>query len=207
MTSNTCVYDGGLTIPNPPSRTGYTFTGWRVRPQTNFAALKITTNGIKRWGIGKDEAGNFNICWYGSGTEDAVSVNCSKYYYEEYNKELQRYEWKVAFDWGNIYGVAHCSAKSGNIGSPAWSNDSSNWKATYSELESVSGDKKYCWCQATGYNPSDDDTIYGPSSVLAWIFRYDYGSGASCLSRCANYCSYTLATSQPFRLRLFREVQ
>ena len=38
--ANTCNYDGALTLPeNQPTRTGYSFAGWRVRPQYDFSTL------------------------------------------------------------------------------------------------------------------------------------------------------------------------
>jgi len=52
--ANTCVYDGTLSVPQTaPTRTGYTFAGWTVRPEMDFGELapggtKNLTNGLER---------------------------------------------------------------------------------------------------------------------------------------------------------------
>ena len=31
LTTNTCTYDGIITLPTEPTKTGYTFSGWKLR--------------------------------------------------------------------------------------------------------------------------------------------------------------------------------
>lgn len=33
--NDTCVYDNLITLPTAPTRTGYTFSGWKLQPQNN----------------------------------------------------------------------------------------------------------------------------------------------------------------------------
>ncbi|MBQ3784988.1 MAG: InlB B-repeat-containing protein, partial [Alphaproteobacteria bacterium] len=201
--SSDCTYGGTLTPPSTiPTRTGYTFKGWKVRPTYNFATLSTTSNGTERWAIGL--SGSSDYCWHASGTASATQVSCTAY--PEYYKEIQRYEWKVTFSWGDVYGSSYCSGKSGNHNNYTWNNDSSNWKASYSELESASGTKQYCWCQATGYKPSGESTLYGPESVSAgsaWVFSNDYGSAANCARNCATGCASYVLRYSGFRRAVF----
>ena len=52
---------------------------------------------------------------------------------------------------------------------------------------STSSTGQYCYCQMTGYTPTD-----GEKSVVAaapWVFVYDYGSAVDCASACASNCA------------------
>ena len=200
--SNTCNYDGALTIPTTaPERTGYTFAGWKVRPNFDFSTLTSLTTGQKRWAKGLYQ--NADYCWYKEGTGNANIVSCAS---DIEFKELERHEWKVKFNTGTMYGTGHCSAKSGSRSDDQWNTSASF--ATYDQLESASGEKKYCWCQATGWKPSTnnpDGTIYGQMSVSAssaWVFYNGYSSAAGCARSCADYCSYYALYYPSFRRAL-----
>ena len=60
---------------------------------------------------------------------------------------------------------------------------------------------QYCWCQMTGYKPTDGEQ----SSVAAapWVFNYDYGSADECASACAYRCGLSLRSGIDFA-RVFR---
>ena len=46
QSAQSCVYDGGLTIPStPPTRTGYTFAGWAVRVPGIYTELEYIEGG------------------------------------------------------------------------------------------------------------------------------------------------------------------
>ena len=67
--SSSCEYDSTLTPPATiPTRTGYTFTGWRVRPQYNFATLTTNQNGTQRWARGYSSGDKKEVCLYRVGT-------------------------------------------------------------------------------------------------------------------------------------------
>ena len=201
---DTCTYDGALNIPaTPPEREGYDFAGWRVRQTYDFTQLRTDLNGTERWAIRLH--GSNDVCRHAFGDGTAGNVPCTAY--PEFYKELQRSEWKVKFDWGDIYGSSYCSAKSGNTNGSRWDKDSSNWKATYDELESASGDKIYCWCQVTGYKPNGGDMVYGPSSSTVWLYINERNNEAVCAQQCAQDCSFYVSNSGNFRPAAFGVTQ
>ena len=205
--SSDCTYDSTLTPPTAiPTRTGYTFTGWKVRSTYDFSTLVAKAKGTEKWAIGL--YGTSDYCWHGTDLEASIWVSCDAY--PEYYKELKRDEWKVHFAWGDIYGSSYCSAKSGNNNNYTWNNNSSNWLATYSELENASGTKQYCWCQATGYKPSGESTLYGPTSVSVgspWVFINDRGSAVVCARGCAERCADYVLHNYNSRYALFGVTQ
>ncbi len=167
----------------------------------DFSTLTSLSTGEKRWAKGLFQ--NADYCWYKEGTGYATQVSCDS---DIEFEELELHEWKVQFSTGTMYGTGYCSAKSGNHSSYTWpTNDSSNWLATYDTLESTSGEKKYCWCQATGWKPSTnnpDGTIYAQSSVSAssaWVLGTGYGSAAYCAQSCADRCSSNALYYSAFR--------
>ena len=187
--ANTCVYDGNLSIPSTaPTRTGYTFDGWTVRPEIDFVTtIPLYVNGDERF------AKSNNGCKYHIKTSSgsAVQVSCDN---DDF-KELREYEWKVKFNHGTLYGMSGCSTTSGErgeIGNP------------------IIGSGEYCWCKATGYKAINSDTISAPSATLPWVF---YSSGtcavgeAGCRSDCANVCGNSASVSSLFRATLFTPAQ
>ena len=183
MTSNTCVYDGGLTIPDAPSRTGYTFTGWRVRPQMDFSTIPTNTNGTERWAFGVSD--NTEYCYYDTNTGVAKQVDCNS---DNTYRELQTYEWKVKFSHGDLYGMSGCSSTNG----------------TYAQSGTPTiGTGQYCWCKATGYKGTNVNRISGPSYALSWVFARDYDTVAYCTQKCAAYCTNRAEYNSDFRRALF----
>jgi len=186
--ATSCVYDDVLNRPTNPTRTGYTFTGWTMRPEIDFATtIPLDVNGNERFA--KRVGNRDNICKYYIKTSNgsAVAVSCDS---DDF-KELRGYEWKVKFNHGTLYGMARCSITSGEfgqIGNPV--------------IESG----EYCWCKATGYRTINSDIINAPSSTLPWVF---YSSGscavgeAGCRSDCANVCGNSAFVSRSFRVTLF----
>ena len=185
MTSNTCTYDGALTMPSTiPTRTGYTFKGWRVRPQMDFTT--IVYNGNDRFGYSIDEPNSNspyypqNNCMTERGAYSRSWANCNDNIFQE----LQLYEWKAGQN-NYFYGASKISAKIGNNNCDEWDNDSSNWKATYDELQGASGTEKYCWCQLTGYKPSGSSVSYRPTNILPWIYVATTNVNITCSMWCA----------------------
>ena len=173
--SNTCTYGGGLNIPTPPERTGYTFRGWRVRPQMDFSTvIPANAKEISRSSIGETTS-HKDTCYY-----VGVKSDCN----DEVFKDLKTQEWKIKFKNGTFYGMSKCSAKNGSDGV------ATNW--TNTELDSEPGEKVYCWCRITGYKPNNTDTIYAPAFLLSWV-KYAYTE--TCLKSCANNCSASCSNS------------
>ncbi|MBQ9540449.1 MAG: InlB B-repeat-containing protein, partial [Alphaproteobacteria bacterium] len=182
--SSGCTYDGTLTPPTAPSRTGYTFTGWKVRPTMEFTTIPTNVNGTNRWAIGWYN--NANYCWYDTNTGNAWNVACSSD--TTYSQELQTYEWKVKYSHGELYGMSGCSTTSG----------------TYATAGNPTiGSGQYCWCKATGYKANGSSEVSGPLSALSWVFRSDRGSVANCAQYCAAYCAHYAEYYSAFRGALF----
>jgi len=188
--SNTCTYGGGLNIPEPPAeRTGYTFRGWRVRPTYDFTQLDNSVDGSSRFAIAKAGNQDKNICYYGGSTTE-----CNNYI--DFAK-LQRYEWKVVYNYGTVYGMSKCSTSGSGI-------SHGGTAQTISETEGA-----YCFCKVTGFQPTGESTIYGPSTNMKWVEHSSAGD-TYCLYRCAYYCTVMAGSSKigntfnsAFRARLF----
>ena len=198
-----CEYSGSLTRPTNPSRTGYTFTGWTVSPKVEFSTLSLGSAEAISYGKGENLSNHSDYCrLYDSGWH---SVACSNPMFTE----LQQYEWKQNFANGTVYGMAHCSAKPGNNYSATWpAENRANYTSTLDAMNDYdtqhsSEEKKYCWCQATGYKATNQSTIQRPLSSLAWVFAYDYGSASYCAYVCAAYCAYSVRWRSAFRDALF----
>ena len=172
-TSTSCLYDDNLTPPQTiPTRTGYTFKGWHVRPQYDFSTITLGNNGTY-WARG----------FYG------VRQNCFETgFSERYSdvcqiggfSDLQTYEWKVQYSHGTVYGMAKCSDTGGE-----------RWQTATSLIEVTPGSNQYCWCKATGYKPSGQSTIYGPSVHLPYVL---IGYRTNCSRHCAWVCTYDMTT-------------
>ena len=183
-----CEYDDVLNVPpTPTARTGYTFTGWTVRPEIDFATT-IPTNesGLERFGKGFADGALW--CLYNDGSQtSAWRVSCNS---DDF-KELQQYEWKVKFSHGILYGMSRCSITSGERGQ------------TGNPTEDIG---ENCWCKATGYKATNSNTISAPSSVLSWVF-YSHGMCAvgigGCRYDCPNVCAASAFAGSSFRGTLF----
>ena len=142
--SSGCTYDEVLTPPTAPSRTGYTFKGWHVRPTMEFTTIPTNTNGTNRWAIGWYNNGNY--CWYDTNTGNGRNVACDSG--NTYSQELQTYEWKVKYSHGDLYGMSGCSTTNG----------------TYAVAGNPTiGSGQYCWCKATGYKAN------GSRKFIQWL--------------------------------------
>ena len=183
--ANTCIYDDALNVPSTaPTRTGYTFAGWTVRPEMDFATIPTNVHGTNHWAIGWYN--DANVCWYDTNTGDQWEVNCNS---DQTYNELQTYEWKVRFEHGDLYGMGGCSTIGGTWGKPGTPTIESG---------------KYCWCKATGYKPNSSNIVNSPLFDLPWVFRGDgSGSPISCAQKCATGCARNIGLNTPFRAALF----
>ena len=203
--ANTCTYDDTLTVPSTaPTRTGYTFAGWTVRPEMDFAGLNLT-NGLERWGKGHTQT-----CYHALGDVSAEYINCNK---DSNFIELEQDEWKSRHDENGktVYGMAVCSKKPGNDYNKTWpqQNLSDYWSGidtntlkNYTGAD-ASAEAHYCWCKATGYKASNDAIVQGSLNKLAWVCAYDLDSIGSTCEFCAYYCAAFCFRSANFRRALF----
>ena len=187
VASQSCVYDDSLTPPSTiPTRTGYTFKGWRVRQPAQCSLSNLVIDGEVEVGELTYVASrsSTNSCVYFDVREGEIESNCDNSYVSGLNSG----EWIAAFSHGIAYGESKCSAKTGNNrdsnnGRWKWVAPSSDWIATESEL-TLAGNGENCWCKATKYTPSGGTQCNITPSV--WVFAdnvYD------CAEGCANYCS------------------
>ena len=183
-----CEYDDVLNVPpTPTARTGYTFTGWTVRPEMDFGTIPTNESGLECWAMGwYDDA---NYCWYNNrntGNSTAHHVNCDS---DSMYNELQPHEWKVKFSYGTLYGMSGCSTTSG----------------TTVQIENIIIDSgNYCWCKATGYRANNASVTSGPTSTLFWLYQHDNGGSATtCAQYCARHCVNAVMYSSGNRTALF----
>ena len=166
--ANTCTYDDTLTIPSTaPTRTGYTFDGWTVRPEYDFSTLPTNEIGTEAYGIGID--GRF-ICYTQTAGEAEGTACYTPVFIDGFNG-LDKGEWKTVFSWGTLYGMSMCSSSA--------------------ETPIESNDGRYCWCKATGYIPNGASTKYAPISAN-WVYNSNCWSdrwGSICSSVCAGRCA------------------
>ena len=123
--------------------------------------------------------------------------------------ELQQYEWKQPFANGTVYGMAHCTAKQGNNYSQTWpAENRANYTSTLDAMNEYdtqhsTEEKKYCWCQATGYKATNQSTIQRPLSSIAWVFDDFYGAASGCANNCATICANSVRRNSAFRAAVF----
>jgi ribosomal protein L7/L12 len=153
LSSGQCTYDGGIELPNDPTKEGYEFSGWKVRraaaaPQCSISDIDISIDGTE----------------YGcTRLNGDTGVRES-----EYGLTPGSGEWATKFEYGIVKGVARCSL----VGS------STNQTGNPTDDVNTEG-AKYCWCKMTGYTQQtfiqDDNnngvylTGYNPDSKLNCI--------------------------------------
>ena len=177
--SQDCTYGGSLTPPaNIPSKTGYTFRGWRVRQAVCEIPAVLANNAPASVGYKGDASYNTDI--YGL-TENGTWAA----------------QW--ASPKGIVYGIAKCAGKSGNNNSNNWNNASSNWTAIEGNL-TTSG--TYCWCLATGYDATNGEGRCDTGNTM-WVYStYFSGKISNCLGACARNCATNLNSYSGFRTAL-----
>ena len=174
-TSNTCTYDGGITLPSTnPEKTGYTFKGWAVREtiqQCSLSGLDTSINGTD-YGYQNDSTGQYG----------ASSSNTTKY------GITQDQTWATEFSYGTVKGVALCSTTNGTYATAGTPDES--------------GTGQYCWCKATGL-AEPNSTEYCPVASSSWVFRSAYGNAGSCANLCASDCPHFVRYFSDFRPAVF----
>ena len=172
--SDNCTYDTAIDLPTNPTKTGYTFKGWKVRPEYNFASLDetITGNGFSKNANG--ECKSDRSVWQIT-TCDADFA------------DLNDNEWKVQYSYGTVYGMSWCSTTT---------NPGDGVATTINQ----SGYGINCWCRATGYKPNGSSVKYSPTKPTKWIMQRAY-TVDECKEDCALHCAPTSSTA--WRASLF----
>ena len=174
-TANTCIYDGALTIPaTEPTRTGYTFVGWQVRPEIDFGTIPTNVVGTECWAKGSIK------CYYLNTSLTDIACDA-----DDAIKELQQQEWSTKYSHGTLYGIATCSTTGGTQDTPG----------TPAQNTGIN-----CWCKATGYKATNSNIINASKKTLPWIF-YSATDTSNCLGTCAIACaSYAKGTQKQKKL-------
>ena len=198
--SQSCTYDGTLTVPSAPSaRTGFTFAGWEVRPTYNFSTIP-NTNGVEFWAKAYEGG---TKCWYDTTTGNSTEVDCASDpnfadLANTTSSNSQRFQWKVRFPDGILYGFTRCSATQGTVGEAG----------TPSSTFGYNG-----WCMATGWKPNGATSPSGPTASLQWIMGYIPSDGttsimnARCKRNVARACANQIRSNSSFRTALFTPAQ
>ena len=97
----------------------------------------------------------------------------------------------VTFDYGIVKGVTKCVAKQGKNSQRTWTNNSSEWKASDSEIMSASGEATDCWCKMTDY--TSNNGIRCDVNSTSWVFFVHYDNNSMCIYDCADACVRGLA--------------
>lgn len=190
--SGTCTYNQNITIPQgTPSKTGYNFAGWVLSSNSGGSQEEPQQSGFD-WSLL-----TANVSSSGS-SQRYKSNNGNGGNGSNYN-ELSAGQWEAGFSYGTIHGFSYCSNKGGSNNDQNYTNDSSNWVASQSDVTAATGGS--CWCQITGFTP------YGESeeqeAISRIVFYRDTGSDSNCGWDCARDCSDRIRYNQSLRTALF----
>ena len=212
INSNSCDYGGTLTLPETtPQRTGYTFAGWHVRKTITFSSLSLSTGTVA---YGKGVIDNTSTCYWANPSVDGNRHGgLSECTTNNQYAEMENHEWKTDFtsgiSKGTLYGMAHCSGKTGSRYSYTWPvSYRDNWQtATIDELDSYNETHRvaYCWCKATGWKSEGQTSIKGSDIPLGWVIFADIGT--KCDVSCALYCASIARDYSAFRDALFLGIE
>ena len=193
VASNSCTYGGALTIPSAPSKTGYTFKGWRVRQATggvcgltkSILQTLGNTGTAMGWVNSHNESNevacglldNFN-CVYNAEEGDhcdyqSHEIPCSNTGVSDLNTE----EWKVNLSYGTFKGLASCSATE-----PVIPNENELEEQYMPLLENGSITAEDFWQIMLSYTANNNIVAGDTSGHWCWckVVSYVSNGGAQC---------------------------
>jgi len=188
QSSAQCTYDGGITLPQEPTKPGYTFKGWRVRASR---CLRYTEEEVA---IDSEHLRWKPLVNTGQTMSDVEG-------FTDNSADLEPGEWAIEFSSGELKGMSKCSNKYGNNHGTTWPIGSINdWRASYEELTTLQDENAYCWCSVTDFG--DDCHIDSPW----WIYGEALTAQAdTCPNLCAIIClEYALG---PMRQTMFNTMK
>ena len=209
-TNTSCVYDGTFVVPTPPSRTGYVFTGWKLKSEMCSLSSSVC-------GLNIDAIDNLEVAQTGAHSNDGV------YTYNSSNYGLTSPgTWAVEFTNGDVVrGIASCNTTVSNtlytLGA-AVTNETMTMDQAYNALWrtcdtdalqpsntfSASDTGTQCWCKMTSYTPNSGSAC--DISSPAWVYLLDTSNNGSsfCAEYCVDFCSYYVGYRDQFDV-VFRE--
>lgn len=164
--SDSCLYGpGDITVPTtPPTRTGYSFSGWKV---TDWWHRLLDTF-----------VGAVRECYFYRAPNGDSGFNAN-------NGTCVSYAHSVSSN--NTWGVVYHNTNATRIviiGTATCSNQSTTLYATGNPGAT---DGQYCWCRITSYTRGDISEQYND---LPWVYAADLSANGcrstSCLSRCGS---------------------
>ena len=189
-----CEYDGGITLPTAPTRSGYTFGGWRV----GAAAAQCVLS--QHYVAAMD---NEEVDWDPQYIKwEPIAQNgytmAEAFEDENLTSGLSAGEWSVTFPNGELRGHAVCTNIAPNNLNNLINVDSQTLVlalygdngsgiipyATFNKNDNTGG---YCWCAGTDFGNSCSVT---PSSWVLGISNSDSMSMSKdeCMSECSGIC-------------------
>ena len=201
-----CTYDGTLTPPTTiPTRTGYTFKGWRVKQPSTcpFATSVCGLSGSQIDGLGYPNRAGW-VSYEGN-------YNGSENYSSDYGLTVPG-TWAATFSNGAVVrGFATCN----DVRPDVWDEVEYYWDdELYSEADEVAYGRcdsgafqpanafntgntgTSCWCKLESYTPSGG--VACNLSNSAWVLVTDYAYYASWAldpGSCAEECGWNCAVS------------
>ena len=175
-----CTYGDGLNMPSTiPTRTGYTFAGWRVRCFAN-SMCGLTGSDIDQL-MYIDQGG---YAFYG---------HSGSYKQNESLYGLSAGEWALKFTNGGIVkGTSSCNSVSPTVHDyEDCYSDVFKPSGTFEPTASGQGADEYCWCKLISYTPAEGSACNLPASL--WVHGGGVGSALGCEIACASNCAAVAA--------------
>ncbi|MFQ6695948.1 MAG: InlB B-repeat-containing protein [Alphaproteobacteria bacterium] len=175
--SNQCTYGGELDVPTAPTKTGYTFRGWRVKQVAQCSLSGLDPSIEASWDA-------THTRWKSINPTSAFAYTMADIFGTENSSDLNNGEWALTFSYGTVKGMTKCSSTNGSYATPGTPSDTNG---------------QNCWCQATNYTPNGGNqcNVASPS----WVFSSEFVSSSACASICAYDCASRYG--EDFRLALF----
>ncbi|MFQ6704540.1 MAG: InlB B-repeat-containing protein, partial [Alphaproteobacteria bacterium] len=213
--SNQCTYGGELDVPTAPTKTGYTFKGWRVRQADTscFASQVCSLTG----------SGVNGLTYSGSNSTYGYYSHNGQNKANESTYGLTAGGWAVKDTSGGIVkGIASCNSTKPNLWDTVmegmnngtmteeqfmntlWGTcNTDTFRPSNTFNATASG--QYCWCKMESYTPSGGSAcnIASPS----WVFGSVYESASNCAFYCALYCANSVVNIADFRRAVFGVTQ
>ncbi len=208
--SQSCTYDGTLTPPATiPTKTGYTFKGWRVKSCFASQVCSLTGSGVNGLTYNMDDS-----TAYGYNSNDGQnSENASIYGLTSTGT------WAVKDTSGGIIkGIASCNSTMPTIMETIMTAMGNGTMTQEQALAAVYGScasdaikpgnntfsssssGQYCWCKMSSYTPSGGSAcnVASPS----WVFSLGE-SASNCAGSCAGICAGGVLYYPDFRRAVF----
>ena len=177
-----CSYDGTINLPQTnPSRPGYAFDGWRLRPDCSLTSIDTSVNGTGYRVWGETPVGSTN-------TEYQL-------YDPAYQYNAANDNWLVSFPSNReVIGQSFCSeANNGNVALGEFGTPTGRQGHYFMGDSYQTG---YCWCRVTkSVNGSSQCDVQSD-----WKFL---GGMSGCLLYCSSTCAQRVYNETAFRESLY----